>query len=162
MSYPHQDAIAEVIYAILKLPKHLKEAFSRGNPFDKLLRSYSEFTSSGLPLYKKNWSFNHYPVSIKALAQFKKTNTIKGLHAEHVTPLSLIKNELLEGKQKSLISLKRHLKKHNKVVIVTKDEQRVIDKMFRSKMPPNGQSRLEYFGIKIATSTKNNSLNSKK
>lgn len=161
MSYPHQDAIAEVIYAILKLPKHLKEAFSRGNPFDKLLRSYSEFTSTGLPLYKKNLGFNHYPVSVKALAQFKKTNSIKGLHAEHITPLSLIKAELLNGKQKSLTSLKRFLRKYNKVVIVTKTEQRLIDSSFRSKMPPNGKSRLEYFGIRVAKSTINNSLKSK-
>jgi len=44
MKITHQDAISEVIYVILKLPPHLREAFSRCNPFDKLLKSYSEHT----------------------------------------------------------------------------------------------------------------------
>ena len=162
MKITHQAAISEVIYAIIKLPPHLKEAFSRGNPFDKLLRSYSEHTSIGERLYKsKKRSYKHYPFSVKASNQFKKTGSLVGLHAEHVTPLSLIKKRLNSGSIKSEIGVKRFLAKHNQVVVTTKEEQRKIDSKFRSKMPPNGKSRLEYFGIKIAKSTEKNTLKSK-
>jgi hypothetical protein len=161
MKITHQTAIAEVIHAILNLPPHLKEAFSKGNPFDKLLRSYSEFTSTGERLYKAKRSFKHYPFSVKASHQFKKTGSLVGLHAEHVTPLSLIKKRLNSGSIKSEIGVKRFLAKHNQVVVITKEEQRKIDSKFRSKMPPNVKSRLEYFGIKIAKSTEKNTLNSK-
>jgi len=53
------------------------------------------------------------------------------------------------------------LAKSNKVVIITKAEQKIVDSKFRSNMPPNGESRLQYFGIKIAKSTEKNTLNSK-
>lgn len=162
MKITHQDAISEVIYAILKLPPHLREAFSRGNPFDKLLRSYSEHTSTGKRLYKsKKRNYKHYPFSVNALHHFNKINSLVGLHAEHVTPLSLIKKKLCNGNIKSEIGVKRFLAKHNKVVVITKEEQRKIDSRYRSKMPSNGKSRLEYFGIKIAKSTQTNTLNSK-
>ncbi len=65
------------------------------------------------------------------------------------------------GEIKSLSGVKRFLAKHNKIVIITKNEQRLIDSKFKSKMPPNGKCRLEYFGIKIAKSTSKNTLKSK-
>ena len=161
MRITHQSAIAEVIYAIMNLSPDLKEAFSRGNPFDKLLRSYSEFTSNGLHLYRTRRCSEHYRFSEKALVLFKKTNSLDGLHAEHEVPLSKIKQELLSREFKSLESLKSYLAKSNKVVIITKAEQKIVDSKFRSNMPPNGESRLQYFGIKIAKSTEKNTLNSK-
>jgi len=161
MKKSHQEAITEIIYNILQMPVELRTAFARGNPFDKLLRSYSEFTSKGDALYRNKRCVDYYPFSENALKHYKKFDTLDGLHAEHEVPLSKIKQELISGKFKSLESLKRYMAKNNKVVIITKSEQKIIDSEFRSDMPPNGKSRLEYFGIKIAKSTEKNTLKSK-
>ena len=49
----HQEGIARCITAILAQNDETVSAFRRGNPFDKLLRSYDEFNSSGEPLYRE-------------------------------------------------------------------------------------------------------------
>jgi hypothetical protein len=161
MKMTHQDAIAEVIYKLLKMPQILIEAFGRGNPFDKLLRSYSEFTSNGKPLYRNKRCIHHYPFSENAYSHYKKYNTLDGLHAEHEVPLSTIKEALIKNKSWNLLKVKSFLAENNKVVIITKDEQGLIDSKFKSIMPPYGISRLEYFQIKIAKSTSNNTLKAK-
>lgn len=157
----HQDSIAEIIYHLLKMPNNLTEALARGNPFDKLLRSYSEFTSNGAPLYRNMRCINYYPFSESAFSHYNRNNSLDGLHAEHVVPLSLIKSELLSHKNWSLIKVKRYLAENNKVVIITKEEQKLVDSKFKSTIPSNGKSRLEYFKIKIEKSTENNTLISK-
>lgn len=161
MKTSHQDAIAEIIYLLLKMNTNLTEALSRGNPFDKLLRSYSEFTSKGVPLYRNKRCINYYPFSESAFNHFSKYNSLDGLHAEHVIPLSLIKNELLSNKKWTLVKIKRYLSENNKVVVITKEEQKLIDSKFKSKVPSDGKSRLEYFKIKIAKNAAMNTLNSK-
>jgi hypothetical protein len=154
MNTSHQDAIAEIIYRLIKMPINLRVALVRGNPFDKLLRSYSEFTSKGDPLYRNKRCFEFYPFSVNAQSYFRKNNTLDGLHAEHEIPLSIIKEKLLENCSWSLLRVKRYLAENNKVVVITKDEQRLIDSKFKSSMPADGKSRIEYFRIKIAKRTK--------
>jgi hypothetical protein len=161
MKKSHQDAIAKIIYNILQMPVELRLAFAKGNPFDKLLRSYTEFTSKGEPLYRNNRCKDFYPFSVNAFKHYTKFNTLDGLHAEHIVPLSMIKEELLKNPTKTIKNLKSYLAKKNKIVVITKVEQKLIDSKFKSKMPSNGKSRLEYFGIKIAKSTEKNTLKSK-
>jgi hypothetical protein len=158
MKKTHQDAMAEIIYSLLKMPNDLRDALIRGNPFDKLLRSYSEFTSNGESLYRNKRSVNFYPFSVKAIAHYKKYKTLDGLHAEHIVPLSHIKKVLLNDKNWSLLRVKNYLAKYNQVVVITEDEQKLIDTKFKSTMPPRGTSRLDFFKIKKAKSTLNNSL----
>ena len=160
MKTTHQDSIAEIIYNILKMPNHLREAFIRGNPFDKLLRSYSEFTSSGKPLYRNKRSINHYLFSLKAHAHFKKHKSLDGLHAEHEVPLSIVKQKLLNNKSLTLQMVKSYLYKNNKVVVITKAEQKLIDSTHKSSMPESGISRLDYHKVKTAAGTIHNTLKS--
>ena len=162
MKKTHQDAIAEIVYNILQMPVELRTAFSRGNPFDKLLRSYSEFTSKGEPLYRNKRCIDYYPFSINAFNHFNACNTMDGLHAEHIVPLSMIKKELLNNSSYSLEKVKAYLSKNNRIVVITKSEQKTIDSNHKSSMPEGGLSRIGYHMIKIAKVTQNNTLNRKK
>jgi hypothetical protein len=80
------------------------------------------------------------------------------LYAEHVVPLSIIKRNILIRKFNTLNSIKKYLKENNYVVMITKREQKIIDKKFKSKLPRNRVTRLEYFNIKTSDNTKYNSL----
>ena len=162
MSKSHQDSIAEIIYHLLKMPNNLTEALARGNPFDKLLRSYGEFTFNGHPLYRNKRSIDYYPFSINAYKHFRKYDTLDGLHAEHIVPLSIVKDVLLNNASYSLKKVKFYLAENNKIVVITKEEQKLIDSTHRSTIPDDGVSRLDFHKIKIASSTNKNTLNSKK
>lgn len=76
----HQEAIAHCVTAVLTQNDETVRAFLRGNPFDKLLRSYDEFTSKGEPLYKRERAKKHYKMSVKA---FESNLPVKELYGEH-------------------------------------------------------------------------------
>jgi hypothetical protein len=154
----HQDSIAAIIFHLLKLSDKSLESFKKGNPFDKLLRSYSEFNSCGEPLYKNKRCAKHYQFSEKAWEEYMSKKSVKMLYAEHVVPLSIIKRNILIRKFNTLNSIKKYLKENNYVVMITKREQKIIDKKFKSKLPRNRVTRLEYFNIKTSDNTKYNSL----
>ena len=88
----HQQNIVLILQAILVLPKETKQTFKKGNPFDKLLRSYDEFNALGKPLYRNNRGSQHYKMSQKA---FDLGLEASKLYGEHRVPLSIIRNKLL-------------------------------------------------------------------
>lgn len=157
----HQEAIEKILYEILNLEDSIIEAFCRGNPFDKFLRSYDEFNSQGERLYRNKRGWHHYKISKNAYNS--GLNAVQ-LYGEHRIPLNLVIKELLES-DRSLKSIERILRS-NEVVLITQEEQKLLDTAIekgglglRSKMPKDGSDRLEYAGIEIAPETSANTLN---
>lgn len=155
----HQESICKIVFSTLNLKEETVKAFLRGNPFDKLLRSYDEFTAEGLPLYRNDRAKNHYKYSEKA---YKSGLPAKKLYGEHRIPLKIIKKRLLEC-SKSLEEIKKVMNS-NEVVLITKEEQLMLDSKppqglgLRSKLPECGTDRLILAGIKIAGETQQNTL----
>jgi hypothetical protein len=155
----HQDAIIETLHCILTQKDEIVRSFAKGNPFDKLLRSYDEFTSTGLPLYKSKRGKDHYRYSRKAVESKLEPSELYG---EHRIPLNIIRKRLLEC-DRSVASIKTILES-NEVVLITKKEQKRIDakepegRGLRSKMPECGTDRLIFVNIEIAEETLKNKL----
>lgn len=146
--------------AILGQNNEVVSAFSRGNPFDKLLRSYDEFNSIGEPLYKAERAKKHYKMSVKAYESGLK---VKELYGEHRIPLSVIRKRLLESNRTyEVIS---SILRENEVILITKEEAGTMDGALnkgglglRSVMPDDGKCRLEIAQILIAPATMLNKL----
>ena len=155
----HQEGIARILNSILNLDIEIIEIYKRGNPFDKLLRSFSEFNSKGEPLYK-NWkrAFNHYQFSVDAYNCFNDTSNHSNLYAEHIIPLSIIRDELLNLTNPTFEKILQLLNDKNRIVVITKSEQKLIDKKFKSSLPENGIDRLTFHGIEIHRDTLSNSI----
>jgi hypothetical protein len=152
----HQKHIAAVITNILALSDNVISSFCRGNPFDKLLRSYDEFTSGGKPLYRRPLGRHHYRFSCAAYASGLCPSD-KRLFGEHKIPLTVIIQRLINS-DRSLSTVEEILQS-NEVVIITREEQQYLDGGgLRSRMPPNGKCRLAYAHIEIAPETLSNHL----
>ena len=164
----HQKHIATTIAHILALPEDVVQSFCLGNPFDKLLRSYDEFTSDGLGLYgqrayRSALGRRHYKFSREAYAAALSRSDKQKLVGEHRIPLKLIIQKLLNS-NRSLSSIEQILRA-NEVVIITKKEQQNLDGNvktggcgLKSLMPANGGCRLAHAGIEIAPETLSNHL----
>lgn len=156
----HQEGIIHCLAAILGQSNEVITSFSRGNPFDKLLRSYDEFNSNGEPLYKAERARNHYKMSIRA---YNSSLKVKELYGEHRIPLSVIRKRLLES-DRTYEAISGILRE-NEVVLITKEEARIMDGALhkgglglRSIMPDDGQCRLDIAQILIAPETISNKL----
>ncbi len=156
----HQQHIALIITQILTLSDDTLTAFSRGNPFDKLLRSYDEFTPDGKGLYRKKLGSNHYRYSKSAYSSGLSADKLFG---EHRIPLKLISQQLMNSDRK--LSTVELILRSNEVVLITDEEERRINSSkvnggfaLKSKMAPNGGCRLAYCGIEIAPETLPNHL----
>ena len=156
----HQDNIALVLHGILQLPEEQVSAFCRGNPFDKLLRSYDEFSSSGTSLYRRDIGTQHYKMSVAAYASGLRG---RELYGEHRIPLKIIIQRLIES-DRSLEAIHSILRS-NEVVLVTPEEQRYLDSSIangglglRSRLPEDGRDRLAFAGIEVAPETATNHL----
>jgi hypothetical protein len=156
----HQQHIALIITQILALSDDTLTAFSRGNPFDKLLRSYDEFTADGKGLYRRKLGSSHYRYSKSA---YSSGLYPKMLFGEHRIPLSLISRQLMNSDRK--LSTVELILRSNEVVLITKEEERKINASeanggfaLKSKIAPSGECRLAYCGIEIAPETLSNHL----
>ena len=156
----HQEGIARAITAVLSLDSETIAAFIRGNPFDKLLRSYDEFTADGRPLYRKELGTKHYKMSVQAV---RSGLSGKELYGEHRIPLTIIAQRLLQS-DRSLGAV-RAILESNEVVLITADEQKRLDSAvskgglgLRSRLPPGDGDRLHFAQIEIAPESVGNSL----
>ena len=150
----HQDGILQILFRILSANEEAVRAFLRGNPFDKLLRSYSEFTADGKGLYKSDRAFQHCRMSSKAQQEYESGKRMKDLYQEHRVPLSIIRDRLLKS-DRTLDAI-NHIMQDNEIVIITRQEQQYLDNAtengglgLKSTMPKNGQCRLVYAGIQL-------------
>jgi len=112
--------------------------------FNLLIWCYTECSDN------TSWSRNkHYGQrywSKKALELFIKNKGKVlgiGLIHEHAVPKSLLINEIIN--YKSELKIKRLLNLFCKAVIVTKDEDRKLNKLFKSKMPFKEWTRSEFW-----------------
>lgn len=158
----HQKHIAAIIAHILALPDDVIRSFCRGNAFDKLLRSYDEFTSDGRWLYRHPLGRLHYRYSRAAYASGLCASD-KKLVGEHKIPLTVIIQRLLHS-DRSLSAVEQILQS-NEVILIMKEEQQHLDGRvsaggcgLKSRMPPNGHCRLAYARIEIAPETLANHL----
>jgi hypothetical protein len=156
----HQEAIIKCVAAVLALDDDSVTAFRRGNPFDKLLRSYDEFNAEGQPLYKNERARKHYMMSVRA---YESGLPVKELYGEHRIPLSVVIARLL-GSDRTVASIRRILEE-NAVILVTKEEAQLIDRAvnkgglgLKQSLPPDGRCRLEVARIEIAWETAANHL----
>lgn len=156
----HQEGIAHCIAAILAQDDETVSAFRKGNPFDKLLRSYDEFNSSGEALYRNVRGIKHYKISVRA---FQSGMSGKELYGEHRIPLNVIIKLLLSSDRtyNSVLEILRS----NEVILITEEERKYLDESvseggcgLHSKMPEDGRCRLDVAMIKIAPETLNNKL----
>lgn len=156
----HQEAIIQMLSVILAQNETVLHAFRRGNPFDKLLRSYYEFTADGLPLYRRKRGANHYRYSVKAYASGLPADQLYG---EHRIPLTIIIRRLLECD--GSIEAIHAIMSSNEVILITAEEQQYLDGAIaggglglRSRMPEDGRCRLDVGGVSIAPETLPNHL----
>lgn len=156
----HQEAVAKCIFVILQQEEEVVKAFCRYDPFDKLLRSYSQCNRNGAKLYNQELAKTHCKMSVNAYESKLRT---KDLHGEHRVPISIIRQRLLNSDRhyETIISIL----KENEMVLITKEEKEVLDKPttygglgLRSSMPEDGRCRLEVGMIEIAPETLKNTL----
>ena len=164
----HQVHIAKVIASVLNNDLETVDAFCRGNPFDKLIRSFDERNDAGNPLYKNLRGLWHYRMSVNALNYAQNcarmpdcdpftSNGDRHLYGEHLIPISLLIKQLkrmkeLAGKNDKLNTQQiLDTLQQSEVVLVTKAEQKDVDQDYRSTLPESNENRLEAVGIEIAT-----------
>jgi hypothetical protein len=156
----HQEHIAILLTQILQLPDDTVAAFSRGNPFDKLLRSYDEFTADGRALYRQKLGRYHYRHSQAAYASGLYGRELFG---EHRIPLKLIAARLKSSDRQ--FHTVQAILESNEVVLITYEEARIINASIanggyalKSRMAPSDRCRLAHCGIEIAPETLGNHL----
>lgn len=156
----HQEAVARCISVILQQEQSVIEAFCRYDPFDKLLRSYSQCNALGEKLYDNERAKKHCKMSVRAYESKLKT---KELHGEHRIPISLIRKMLLDsdGDYETVSKILSE----NEMILITKEEKNLLDNTvikgglgLKSKLPTDGRCRLNVAGIEIPVQTLENKL----
>ena len=153
----YHDAIIDLIKHILQKGKEYVLLLDSGNAYDKILRNYHQFNYKGDKVYRnKSLMAQHYRYSENA---WTYKNDIENLYFEHLYPVKLIKKDLLTllGKEVVSADIKKVLDK-TEIVVLSREEAKSLDKIYKDKMPENGKNRLEVMGINIQDETKNNSL----
>jgi hypothetical protein len=98
----------------------------------------------------------HYRFSETA---WKYKDDFEFLYFEHLYPVKCIKSDLsaLLGSDILAADIKQILDK-TEIVVLSREEAKSLDKVYKDKMPGSGKNRLEVMGIYIQEETKNNSL----
>lgn len=156
----HQEAIAHCITNFINQDDEIIKAVRRGDPLNKLLRTYDGFNAEGKALYKNERARRHYKMSVNA---YNSGLLVKDLYPEHRIPLSITIRKLLES-DRTYQSVTK-IMEENDVILVTKEEANYIDKSvangglgLRTTLPKNGRCRFEEALIQIAPETLDNHL----
>ena len=153
----YHEAIIDLLKYILQNGKKYVALLDSGNAYDKIIRNYHQFNYKGEKVYRnKSLMRKHYRFSENA---WKYKNDIENLYFEHLYPVKLIKADLsaLFAKKNLSSGIKRVLDK-TEIIVLSRKEAQALDKIYKDKMPENGEDRLEAMGIMIQEETKNNSL----
>lgn len=156
----HQEALAQCITNFINQGDEIIAAVRRGDPLNKLLRTYDGFNADGKSLYQQERARKHYKMSLNAC---NSKLPVKQLKPEHRIPISEIIKRLFAS-DRTFSSVKRILEE-NDVVLLTKEEADFIDRPLakgglglKATLPKDGRCRLEVGQIQIAPETENNSL----
>lgn len=152
----YHETIIDLIYYILSKGETYLEFIDTRNAYDKIIRNYHQVNSNGVSVYRNNRSKMFYRCSEKA---YKETET-SNLYFEHLVPIKLLKEQL-----KSLIITEeltkvriKNILDSSEMVLITKEEAKIIDEKHKTSLPKSNKNRLEEYGIKIAKDTQNNSI----
>jgi hypothetical protein len=115
---------------------------------------------NGDKVYRKASKMSlHYRYSENA---WKSKNQLGDLYFEHLVPLKITKEKLLDLIKTNKVSHEsvKAILDENEIVVITRIEQKIVDapENFKSSLPEGDIDRLSAVGIKIAEETKNNSL----
>lgn len=156
----HQEAIARCITNFINQDAEIVSAVLRGDPFDKMLRTYDGYNAEGKRLYQTERARNHYKMSVRAYASGLP---VKNLKPEHRIPLKIITSRLINS-DKTLESVKKILEE-NDVILVLKEESTYLDGSavkgglgLKATLPKDNKCRLEAGEIQIAPETLTNHL----
>lgn len=154
----YHEAIVDLIYYILSNGNDFLNLIDSGNAYDKIIRNYHQFNSKGKKVYRnKSLMIKHYRFSVDA---WNKVDDKKDLYFEHVYPVKLIKKELkslILGENVSKTKI-RYILDKSEIVVITREEAKLIDKKFKDSIPFNGNDRLQEMNIEIYSKTINNSI----
>jgi hypothetical protein len=155
MSY--HEAIIELIRFILESGEDYVLLIDSGNAYDKTLRNYHQFNYNGEKVYRNlKLMRTHYKFSKNA---WKFNTDLSKLYFEHLYPIKLIKEELLQlQKNEKLPILIKNILHKTEIIVITREEAASINKTYKDSMPKNGLNRLEAMEIEIEVQTKNNTL----
>lgn len=153
----YHEAIIDLINYILQKGEDYVSLLDSGNAYDKILRNYHQFNYKGEKVYRnKSLMPKHYRFSENAWLYKDDT---ENLYFEHLYPIKLIKADLLALLHNEFVSadIKKVLDK-TEIVVISREQAKSLDKVYKDKMPENGKNRLAVMGINIQEETKNNSL----
>ena len=153
-------AIIDLVHYILKNGELYLRFIDSGNAFDKILRNYHQFNLNGDKVYRRISKMSlHYRYSENA---WKSKDKLDDLYFEHLVPLKITKEKLLDLIKTSKVSHEqvKAILDENEIVVITRNQQKIVDarENFKSSLPEGNIDRLSAVGIKIAEETKNNSL----
>lgn len=142
---------------------NFEENIKKGNFYDKLIRNYHQYNSNDIKVYRKKTRIGkHYKFTKAAYEKFSQDNKVSGLHFEHLIPIKIIKERLLES-DKSFESIKQILDE-NEIIILTTSQANLLDKNFKSELPKNldritmMHEKFPNKGYAIHEDTRNNQL----
>ena len=155
----YRNKMKRVVKHLLSLNEEELKAFFYADPFDKILRNISTRSVDGDLAYNNKRMLDHYPRSEAAnkIVQAKnltEKQKVKLLYLEHDEPISIIKKEILETKEKSPASvedLAAIAERGLAVTLITKEEAGQIDNKYKCKMPDDGQTRYKATDISVIT-----------
>lgn len=154
----YHDSIINLLYYILKQGEEYLNHIDSGNAYDKILRNYHQFNYKGERVYRNlSRMEKHYRFSENA---WKNRSDKKSLYFEHLKPLKLVKEELIDLIKHDKITIDniKTILNRTEIVVITKTESRVIDEVHKSSLPENGVDRLTAINITIEEKSKENDL----
>lgn len=155
MSY--HDTLIDLIAYILRQDCQYLNNLDKGNAYDKLIRNYHQFNHNGNQVYRRTKLMQqHYRYSVDA---WKCRDDMSKLYFEHLYPVKMIKDELRELLEPNINSkqIKKVLSK-TEIVVITKQEAKALNKLFKDSEPASGQNRLQALRIEIEEKTSRNNL----
>jgi hypothetical protein len=153
----YHAAIIDLLKYILQKGEDYVTLLNSGNAYDKIIRNYHQFNHKGEKVYRnKSLMIKHFRFSECA---WKHKDDLENLYFEHLYPIKLIKSDLLAliGCEIRPNDIKQVLDK-TEIVVLSKEEAKSLDKVYKDKMPEDDKNRLEAMGINIQFETLNSSL----
>ena len=142
---------------------NFEENIKKGNFYDKLIRNYHQYNSNDIRVYRRKTRIRkHYKFTKAAYEQFSQNNKVSELHFEHLIPIKIIKERLLES-DKSFESIKQILDE-NEIIILTTSQANLLDKNYKSELPKHldritmMHEKFPNKGYEIHEDTRNNQL----
>ena len=153
----YHEALIDLIIYILKQGNVYLDLIDSGNAYDKIIRNYHQFNFKGERVYRnKSLMKNHYRISKDA---YPIIDDFSKIYFEHVYPVKLLKQDLKKlNKPYITHQMIKNIMNKSEIVVITRDEAKILNKYYKDTIPKNGKSRLEELNIEFHPSTLKNDL----